>query len=62
MRVCLQSKPATPTLLADYIAAAATQKAKKMATKEVLVQMGVHSRVIHFDDKGALYSNGQILL
>ena len=30
---------------------------EKMATKEALVQVGVHSRVVRFDDNQALYSN-----
>ena len=48
-----------------YIAAAAAMRlenAKKMPTKEELVRMGVHSHVVHFDDKGALYLNIEIFL
>ena len=61
MRICLRSKSATPTLLAELsiapAAAATWLENAKMATKEVLVRVGVHSRVIRFDDKEALFSN-----
>ena len=40
------------------LAAAATWlENAKMATKEALVRVGVHSCVVRFDDKEALFSN-----
>ena len=60
MRKFLRSAPATPTLPSMQLAAAATWfslRTKKMAMKEALMRLGMHSCVVRFDGKEALYSN-----